>query len=238
MILPKNIVIVEDEVITQRYLKDILTQYNVTISGCFDNAADTVEGVKNCICDMLLMDINIKGPIDGIQLAKDLLQTYDFPIIFITAHNDDNTFQEVLELAPYGFIEKPFSSKDIVFTLQLAYQRYLSYKENNTKEESKILHDYVILDKHYKYSREQSILYYDDKPVKLNIKQSRLIEVLIQNVNNAVSYQMLISTIWEDDDISDSALRTLVYSIRKFLPDLPIVSHSKVGYSLEANNKN
>ncbi len=238
MILPKNIVIVEDEVITQRYLKDILTQYNVTISGCYDNAADTIQGVKHCVCDMLLMDINIKGPTDGIQLAKTLLQTYDFPIIFITAHNDDTTFQEVLELAPYGFIEKPFSSKDIVFTLQLAYQRYLSHEKNSKKEKSKVLHEHIILDEHYKYSREQSILYYDDKPVKLNIKQSRLIKALIQNLNNAVSYQMLISAIWEDDDISDSALRTLVYSIRKFLPDLPIISHSKVGYSLEAKKKN
>jgi len=119
MIFPQNIVIVEDETITQRYLQDIFAQYDVIVTGCFDNAADTIEALKRINCDMILMDINIKGSVDGIQLAKEILQTYNFPIVFITAHNDDETFQEVLELSPYGFIEKPFSRKDIVFTLQL-----------------------------------------------------------------------------------------------------------------------
>lgn len=238
MILPKNIVIVEDEVITQRYLKDILAQYDVTISGCFDNAADTMEGLKHCTCDMLLMDINIKGATDGIQLAKKLLELYDFPIIFITAHNDDTTFQEVLELAPYGFIGKPFSSKDIVFSLQLAYQRYCSHEKSTEKENSTEISEYLTLNEHYRYSRDLRTLYHDDQPVKLNIKQSKLLEVLVHNVNSAVSYDTLSSTIWKDDIVSDSALRTLVYSMRKQLPDLPIVSHSKVGYSLEIKQKN
>jgi DNA-binding response OmpR family regulator len=238
MILPKNIVIVEDEVITQRYLKDILTQYDVIISGCFDNAKDTREGLKDIVCDLLLMDINIKGTTDGIQLARELLKTYTFPIIFITAHNDETTFQEVLELAPYGFIEKPFDSKDIVFTLQLAYQRYLSNEKNSQVIESSpvIQSEYFIINENYTYSRALDILYCNDTPVKLNIKQTKLLEVLINNVNSTVSYDVLISAIWEDDLIADSALRTLVYSLRKILSDIPIVSYSKIGYSLEINN--
>lgn len=59
--LPKNIVIVEDEVITQRYLQDILSQHQVHVSGCFDNALDTLEALKRIECDMILMDINIKA---------------------------------------------------------------------------------------------------------------------------------------------------------------------------------
>jgi DNA-binding response OmpR family regulator len=237
MILPNNVVIVEDEVITQRYLKDILAQYDVTISGCFDNAKDTVEGLKSTTCDLLLMDINIKGATDGIQLARELLKTYTFPIIFITAHNDEGTFQEVLELAPYGFIEKPFNSKDIVFTLQLAYKRYLAHEKMNKVESSNSSSEYFILNEYYTYSRTLNVLYYNDKPFKLNIKQSKLLEVLINNVNSTVSYDVLTSTIWEDDIVADSALRTLVYSLRKILPDLPIVSYSKIGYSLEIHNK-
>ena len=237
MILPNNVVIVEDEVITQRYLKDILAQYDVMVTGCFDNAKDTIEGLKNTTCDLLLMDINIKGAIDGIQLARELLKTYTFPIIFITAHNDEGTFQEVLELAPYGFIEKPFNSKDIVFTLQLAYQRYLAHEKNSKVESSSSSSEYFMINEYYTYSRTLNILYHNDKPFKLNIKQSKLLEVLINNVNSTVSYDVLTSAIWEDDIVADSALRTLVYSLRKILPDLPIVSYSKIGYSLEINNK-
>ncbi len=236
MIFPKNIVIVEDETITQRYLKDIFAQYDVTVSGCFDNASDTIEALKSVECDMILMDINIKGPVDGIQLAKTILKAYTFPIVFITAHNDDETFQELLELAPYGFIEKPFSSKDVVFTLQLAYKQYLSHKKHAEGSSTKEVREYLILSEHYTYSRPLKTLYHDEQPVKLSVKQSKLLEVLIQNVNHTVSYDTLASAIWEDGDISDSALRTLVYSIRKTYPDLPLFSYSKTGYSIEVNS--
>ncbi len=238
MVFPKNIVIVEDETITQRYLQDIFAQYDVNVSGCFDNAADTIEALKSIACDMLLMDINIKGSVDGIQLAKNILKTFDIPIIFITAHNDDETFQEVLELSPYGFIEKPFSKKDIVFTLQLAYQRYLSHEKKSEPEPVNQPREYLILNEHYAYSRVLKILYYDDQPVKLSVKQSKLLETLIGNVNHTVGYDALTAAIWGNDLIADSALRTLVYSLRKTFPDLPLFSYTKIGYSIEINSHN
>ena len=232
--LPSNVIIVEDEVITQRYLQDILSNSNVSVTGCFDNATDTLEGLKSIDCDMILMDINIKGSTDGIQLARKILETYTFPVVFITAHNDDATLEELLELAPYGFISKPFSSKEVVTTLKIAYKRYLIHSEVarvKTNEENTD----IIINKYYRYSLDSSALYYDGQIVKLNNKQNKLLEILSKNINNTVGYEILISHLWGDDDsIADSTLRTLVYSVRKLLPDLPIVSHSKVGYSLQS----
>jgi len=233
--LPQNIVIVEDEVITQRYLQDIFAQVDVNVSACFDNAADTIEALKNIDCDMILMDINIKGPVDGIQLSKKILETYTLPIVFITAHNDDATLEELLELAPYGFIGKPFSSKEILVTLKIAYKRYLIHTEASSVKTSDESSD-IIINEYYYYSGDLSVLHYDGKPVKLNKKQSKLIEILARNVNHTVSYDVLIGELWEDDSVADSTLRTLVYSVRKLLPDLPIVSHSKVGYSLQGSH--
>ena len=235
MKLPENIVIVEDEVITQRYLQDILSQHNVHVSGCFDNASDTLEGIKNIECDMILMDINIKGPVDGIQLAKIILETHILPVIFITAHNDDATLEELLELAPYGFIGKPFSSKEILVTLRIAYKRYLIHTEASkvVPSNDQVATD-IVINEYYTYSQTSSLLYYDGEAIKLNKKQSMLLDILSKNVNTTVAYETIILHLWEDTDISDSALRTLVYSVRKLLPDLPIVSHSKIGYSLQA----
>ena len=95
----------------------------------------------------------------------------------------------------------------------------------------------LILSEHYTYSRPLKVLYHDEQSVKLSVKQSKLLEVLIQNVNHTVSYDTLTSTIWQDDDIADSALRTLVYSIRKTHPDLPLFSYSKTGYSIEIDSR-
>ncbi|MCW8821824.1 MAG: response regulator [Sulfurovum sp.] len=235
MDLPKNIVIVEDEVITQRYLQDILTQHHVNVSGCFDNASDAIETLKSIDCDMILMDINIKGPMDGIQLARKILGIYTLPVVFITAHNDDATLEELLELAPYGFIGKPFSSKEVLVTIKIAYKRYLIHTAVSRVKTSDESND-IVINAYYSYSRTLSVLYYDGKAIKLNKKQSKLLEVLSQNVNHTVGYDTLISQLWEDDSVADSTLRTLVYSLRKLLPDLPIVSHSKVGYSLQSTH--
>ncbi len=54
---------------------------------------------------MILMDINIKGSVDGIQLARKILETYTFPIVFITAHNDDATLEELLGTCTLWFYQ-------------------------------------------------------------------------------------------------------------------------------------
>jgi len=230
MILPKTIVIVEDEVITQRYLQDILSQYEITVSACFDNAKDTLEHLRDVPCDLLLMDINIKGVMDGIQLAREILRTSTLPIVFITAHNDNDTLEELLELAPYGFIGKPFSSKDVLVTLQIAYKRYLTHISSFIREEKDVSD--IVINETYRYTKQTTELYENDIRVKLNHKQRILLSILASNLNHPVPYDLLISEIWGSDRVADSALRTLVYSLRKLLPDLPIVSHSKIGYML------
>jgi len=229
MILPKNIMIVEDEAITQRYLKDILTQYEVSVAGCFDNATDVKEALVATPCDMILMDINIKGTADGIQLARDILDTYRVPIVFITAYSDEETLEEVLELSPYGFITKPFSSKDIQITLRIAYKRFLTHETQISK---KSMDEHVIITEYYSYSLETLTLYYKHEEIKLNVKQNKFLEILVKNLNHTVPFEMIFSTIWETNTVADSTLRTLVYSIRKLAPELPLHSYSKKGYYL------
>jgi len=234
MELPKHILIVEDEVITQRYLRDILGQYDIESTDCYDNAKETLESIKIKKYDLILMDINIKGSMDGIQLSREILRTQSIPIVFITAHNDDNTFQEVLELAPYGFIEKPFSSKDVVFSIKLAYKRYIQHENKNKVAIADVqINNKVALNNEYSYDTNTAVLYQHDKMVKLNHKQNQLLEILVKNVNNVVCYDVFIATIWKDEFVADSALRTLVYSVRKVVPELIIISHSKMGYSLK-----
>ena len=233
MTLPNDIMIVEDEAITQRYLKESLEQHNVQISGCFDNAEDTIEALKNTSCNMILMDININGAMDGIQLARHILQTYTLPIVFISAYSDDDTLEEVLELSPYGFITKPFSSKEVVVTLQIAYKRFLTH-EKNIPDKKKTVNELVVLNNEYSYNLKKKQLYFQNKIMKLNPNQNKFIEILAQQVNEAVPFDILISNIWGRDIISDSALRTLVYTIRKSAPNIPLHSYSKRGYYLTA----
>ena len=230
--LPKSVLIIEDEAITQRYLKDILGQYNLECVDCYDNATEALSHIRTKNYEMILMDINIKGSMDGIQLSREILRTRHIPIIFITAHSDSETFQEVLELSPYGFIAKPFTSQDVDIALRLAYKRSLVHKEEVKVEEAEEQKEEIKISKNFVYVKTEKTLFKDDVPVDLNVKQTILIDILAKNINNSVDYDTLTLAIWENDYIADSALRTLIYSVRKLLPELPLLSHSKVGYSL------
>ena len=234
MSLPSRIVIVEDEAITQRYLQEIFDQYDTSVVGCFDNAADFLVQSKEMDYDMILMDINIKGPMDGIQLARKVLEKRTVPIIFITAHNDDETIAETLELSPYGFICKPFSGKDVIVTTQIAYKQYQSRKKDREREaHTSADNGTVVISGIYTYRRKEARLYQKGEPVGLTKNQHLLVRTLVEHIDQSVSYEMLQSAIWGEACVADSALRTLVYSVKKVLPDLPIVSQSKVGYMLK-----
>ena len=233
MKLPGKFMIVEDELITQRYLSDILRKYDICDIVCHDNAKDALAAAKKDHFEMIIMDLNIKGPVDGLVLAKQILELYNVPIVFITAYTESDILEEMLDLAPYGFIAKPFSSVDVEATLQIAYQRFLAFecalKEFEPEEDNEI----TKINNKYVFEKKSGRLYQNNIPVKLSLKQNRLIEILVDHKNEVVSHEILFSMIWEDKSVTASSLRTLVYTVKKILPDLPIASHSKVGYTIK-----
>ena len=238
MMLPSKVMLVEDELLSQRHIQNILESLNVEVIGCYDNAADAKAAITKDSCDMILMDINIKGPEDGIQLTRSILQQYDIPIVFISAYSDGETLEEVMELSPYGFITKPFSAKDVEVAMGIAFKRYRvdhdKKRVNETPEKTIRDHKIVISPECY-FEIDTHTLYWQDHPVRLNKKQVKLIETLATHRNQIVGYDQIIEAVWPDGILAESSLRTLVYSVRQILPDLPIESHSKMGYALRTN---
>jgi len=231
MTFPEQIMIVEDEAITQRYLKEILQEKGVQQIDCFDNAEDAMKELRINTYQLILMDINIKGNIDGIQLARMILDKYILPIVFISAYSDDETLEDVLELSPYGFITKPFGSNEVLTTLKVAYKRFVTFEAKSKKE---INEQYIHITKQYTYAMDTLTLFDNEKAVVLNSKQNILLEILIKNLNHTVSFEDLVMQVWFDEEVSSSSLRTLVYSLRKYLPELPLKTYSKQGYALNS----
>jgi DNA-binding response OmpR family regulator len=236
--LPSQVMIVEDELLAQHHLKNILQSLHVEIYGIYNSAIDTRSALRKECCEMILMDININGPEDGIQLTRSILQQYNIPVVFISAYSDGETLQEVMELSPYGFITKPFSAKDVEVAMGIAYSRFHADRfrapppppsGSNTQGDK----DIVSIGPLYQFHLRTQTLYKDGEMVRLNKKQLKLIEVLVYHVNQIVDYDTIIEEVWPDGVIAESSLRTLIYSVRKLLPDFPIESHSKIGYSLK-----
>jgi DNA-binding response OmpR family regulator len=231
MILPKKIIIVEDELITQRYIRNSIEDMGIEVVGCCDNAKDTLLITKSVEFDMILMDINIRGAKDGIILAKEILRDKNIPILFISAYNDDETLEEILEFSSDGFVSKPFTSRELEIAVKISYKAFKD-KEKNLEQHNYIEKE-IILNKVYRFSFINRELYHYNKLISLTPKQIKLIELLLKNRHHTVSTEEIAYTVWESDSISSSTIRTLIYSLRKILPSIKITNHSKMGYSIE-----
>src|SRR5512146_2781300 len=105
--------IIEDEAIIAKDIENILLNYGYNITGVFSKAEDAIESLKSAKPDLILMDVVLKGEIDGIEAAKIINKTMRIPIIFVTAFADDITISRIKKTEPYGYFLKPFEEKEL-----------------------------------------------------------------------------------------------------------------------------
>ncbi len=121
---PIKILVVEDEPITARDLNQSLKSLGYTVSATVDCAEDALEEVSKIQPDLVLMDIILKGTLDGINLANIIRQLYNIPVIFLTAYSDEETLQRAGITEPFGYLLKPFDEREIHSSIQIALRRH------------------------------------------------------------------------------------------------------------------
>jgi DNA-binding LytR/AlgR family response regulator len=124
MTILKRILIVEDDMIIAANLSMQLTQLGYEVTGIESRGEEAVVHAKVNTPDIILMDIQLKGMLNGIETAKQIQQDIQIPIIYLTANSDELTFNRAKETNPYAFISKPFNKLDLERTIALAIQRY------------------------------------------------------------------------------------------------------------------
>jgi len=119
-----SILIVEDNFIVMMELKDRLAEMGHEIVG---TAASGIEAIKKAGIhrpDLTLMDIRLKGEMDGIEAASVIKKEYDIPVIYLTAHTDDNTLERAKLTEPFGYIIKPFEERELRTTIEMALYKH------------------------------------------------------------------------------------------------------------------
>jgi len=119
----KSVLIVEDEMIIAVNIALQLNNLGYQVTGIISKAEEVLPHIKQQIPDILLMDINLKGEMDGIELANLIQTEYKIPIIFLTANADEAYFQRAYATKPYVFISKPFKNIDLQRAIELTLIR-------------------------------------------------------------------------------------------------------------------
>lgn len=119
----EKILLVEDDDIIARVEDWRLKNLGYTVCGRATNGAEAIELVADKKPDIVLMDINIRGDIDGIETTKRIKKTYNVPVIYVTSHSDGATLERAKETKPDGFIIKPFDDNDLRVAIELALRK-------------------------------------------------------------------------------------------------------------------
>lgn len=119
-----KILIVEDEGIVARDIQRHLEQAGYMVCGIADNADEAIALALDKMPDLILMDIVIQGERDGIETAKEVRSRLDIPVVFLTAHSDEATLSRARESLPYGYLLKPFESRELITIIETARYRH------------------------------------------------------------------------------------------------------------------
>lgn len=124
-----KILVVEDERILALSLKKKLEKLGFTVTGTVSTGEEAIENAKDNQPDLVLMDIVLKGEMDGIETAKLLITLHNIPIIYLTAYADDKTIKRAAETYPYGYIMKPYKDREIKANIEMALHKHKAEKE-------------------------------------------------------------------------------------------------------------
>ncbi len=215
-----TILYVEDEEGIRKKISDSLRYYTKEVL----EAKDGEEGLqlyqeKNP--DIVYTDI-LMPKMDGISLVKEIRKSdKKIPIVLVTAHTEKSYLLNAVELHLEQYIVKPISLKELKNSLKKCLDVILA----NHPVSIEVVDGYI-------YEVENKIIRHEDKVIKLQKKEIMFLELLIQNKHRVVTYDELQDAIWQDDIMTDGALKTLVGSLRQKLPKQCIKNLSGIGYKL------
>ena len=136
MSTPIKILIVEDEMIIAANISLQLTTLGYEVIGIVPRAEDALTCVKQDLPDIVLMDINLKGDLDGIETVKLIKEIHDVAVIYLTANADEANFNRAKSTHPHAFISKPFKKLDLQRAIELTADRLQKEKNNEIETSS------------------------------------------------------------------------------------------------------
>ncbi|MEH1796904.1 hybrid sensor histidine kinase/response regulator [Nostoc sp.] len=124
-----RILVVEDEVIVARTIASQLSQLGYIVTGTASSGKVAIAKASETQPELVLMDIILKGEMDGIATASKIREQLDVPVIFLTAYGDDRTLERAKITQPFGYIVKPFTTKDLRIAIEIGLLQHQLERE-------------------------------------------------------------------------------------------------------------
>jgi PAS domain S-box-containing protein len=128
------ILVVEDERVVASDLAESLARMGYDVVGTAASSSECIEHAEKRRPDLVLMDIRIEGPLDGIETAQLLRSRFDVPVIFLTAFADEATVARAKHTGAHGYILKPFRAGELKSAVEIALHKHAMELELKLRE--------------------------------------------------------------------------------------------------------
>lgn len=155
-----KILVVEDEMLIGAKISMFLTELGYEVTALLPRAEEALHHVVENMPDIALLDVRLKGEMDGITLGEELLRLHQVPVIFLTANSDDSTFNRAKAAKPYAFLSKPFNKTDLQRAIELTISRMESNQtSDHTQPEIKQEDDntFILSDRIFVRSKDKMV---------------------------------------------------------------------------------
>ncbi len=119
-----RIMVVEDEWVTADDLKRILEKLGYTVSSIVGYGENAIKKAESDMPDLILMDIVLKGKMDGIEAADHIHTRFNIPIIYLTAFDNRSALERAKVTEPFGYMIKPFQERELHSTIEMALYKH------------------------------------------------------------------------------------------------------------------
>jgi len=185
----KKILIVEDDNIIALGIKNDLLKLKYDVTEIVSTGEDAIKSVKKNCPDLILMDIYIKGKIDGVETAQKILKNFDIPIIYLTAYKDKATINKAKLTAPYSYILKPYDLNTFEITIDFVLNKHeleRKIKEAEIKKQKIEKSHIKVIENIFKFIPD-SILVFSNE---LNLfKKNKAFQDIIKKYSSMLNYK-------------------------------------------------
>ena len=219
-----TLLLLEDDLNLSETIAEFLEEQDFTVVCAYDGN-EAMDVIYEKSFDLLLLDVNVPE-VNGFELLKSIREGGNrTPAMFITSLNGLEDLEEGYESGCDDYIRKPFALKELLLRVETLLKREFGH----VNSEKIVIREGVYFDV------AGNTLHVDEVSHQLQNKEVLLLKLFLKRRGEVLSHDVILETVWSYEETpSDTALRTYIKNLRKYLGKESIVSLKKLGYKFTA----
>jgi DNA-binding response OmpR family regulator len=195
----------------------------------FNNGKTAVENFRKGIYDICILDFSLPD-MDGFTLCSQIKEAENVPFLFVTANHETQIRYKAFENGCDDFILKPFQVRELVLRVEAILRRC-------KKSDIQITHNQILPDD-FVFDHNSRTISFDNKSTKLSAKESNILRLMLDNINQVVNRKTIMQEVWgSTDTYTSKCLDVYLSKLRKIVKDntpLEILNEHGIGYKIIA----